>query len=140
MKEFITAAQESIEDSEKPAEFAIDGQVLYAYRPTDGQIAMTMASLARHTNEQTKTAGVIDFFVEILDEESANYVINRLLSRTDPLGLDEVQQILEWLVEEWTGRPTQRPSVSTQSPSSGGPKSKRTTLRSTSSELDHASS
>lgn len=140
MKEFTTAAEESLEDAEAPLEFAIDGQILRAFKPTDGQIAITMSALGRHTSDQTKTAGVIDFFVQILDEESYDYVVNRLLSRTDPLGLAEVEEVLEWLVEEWTGRPTQPPSVSTQSRSSGGPKSRRTTPRSTSSGLAPVSS
>lgn len=140
MKEFTTAAEQSDQDAEQPLEFAIDGQVLRAYKPTEGQLAITMSALGRHTDEMTKTAGVIDFFVQILDEESYNYVVNRLLSREDPLGLQEIEDVLEWLVEEWTARPTQPPSGSTRSRSSGGPKSKPSTRRSTSSTLAPVSS
>jgi hypothetical protein len=140
VKEFNSAVREATEDAEAPLEFAIDGQVLYAHKPTDGQIAMTMAALGRHTSNQTKIAGIIDFFVEILDEDSHQYIVERLLSRNDPLGLEQVEEILDWLVEEWTGRPTQQPSVSTRSRQSGGQKSKATTRRSTSSTLAPASS
>lgn len=140
MKEFITAAEQSDADEEQPLEFSIDGQVLRAFRPTEGQIAMTMVTLGRHTSEQKKIAGIIDFFVEILDEDSYQYVVDRLLSRTDPIGLTQVSEILSWMVEEWTGRPTQPPSVSTRSRQTGGQRSKRTTPRSTSSALAPVSS
>jgi hypothetical protein len=113
MKEFTTALK-AVVDDEQAMEFAIDGTEMKAYQPTDGQLAMLMSNLGRHTSVQTRLAGVIDFFVAVLDEESATYVSDRLLSRTDPLGLEQVQEIMEWMVEEWTGRPTQPLSVSTQ--------------------------
>jgi hypothetical protein len=139
MKEFNTAIEESERDDET-MEFKIDGQLLRAYRPTDGQLALLMASLGRHTNEMTKVAGVIDFFVTVMDDESYNYVVNRLLSREDALGLEQVQGVIEWMIEEWSGRPTQPLSVSTPSRQSGGPKSKPRTTKSTSSKLAPASS
>lgn len=135
MKEFSTAIRDAVEDPEAPMEFKIDGQVVKAFRPTDGQIAMLMAALGRHTTESTKIAGVIDFFVYTLDDESYNYVVNRLLSRDDQLQLDQIQEVIEWMIEEWSGRPTQPASASTRSRTNGGPKSSRTTSKSTSSEL-----
>ena len=135
MKEFSTAIRDAVEDSEAPMEFKIDGHVVRAFRPTDGQIAMLMAALGRHTSESTKVAGVIDFFVYTLDDESYNYVTNRLLSRDDALEMDQIQEVIEWMIEEWSGRPTQPASGSTRSQTSGGQKSSRTTSRSTSSEL-----
>ena len=139
MKEFTTAVEKAERDDEL-LEFKIDGHPVKAYRPTDGQLAMLMASLGRHTADTTKIAGVIDFFVEVLDEESHQYVVHRLLSREDALGLPQVQEVCEWLIEEWSGRPTPPPSVSTRSPQNGGPKSKRRTTKSTSSKSEPASS
>lgn len=140
MKEFTTAAEEADRPEEETLEFSIDGTVLTSYRPTDGQLAMLMASLGRHTTTQTKVAGVVDFFVTILDDPSYNYVVERLLSRTDPMGMDQVQEVIEWLIEEWSGRPTQPLSVSTRSQANGGPKSKPRTTKSTSSRSAPASS
>lgn len=114
MKEFTTALKAVTEDQDQPMVFSIDGKELRAYKPTDGQLAMLMAAVGRHTSVHTKVAGVIDFFVAVMDEDSANYVTERLLSRTDPLGVDQVEEVMEWMVEEWTGRPTQPLSVSTQ--------------------------
>jgi hypothetical protein len=77
-------------------------------------LALLMSSVGRHTNMQTQVAGIIDFFVAVMDDDSASYVTDRLLSRSDPLGIDQVQEVMEWMVEEWTGRPTPPLSVSTQ--------------------------
>jgi hypothetical protein len=132
MKEFITAIEEATEDQDEALVFSLDGRELRAYKPTDGQIAMTMASLGRHTSDGTKIAGIIDFFVTVMDDQSHQYVVDRLLSREDPLGLLQVEEVLSWMVEEWTGRPTQPLSVSTPSRANGGRKSKPRTSVSTS--------
>jgi hypothetical protein len=140
MKEFTSAIEESEQGLEAPLEFKIDGRVVRAYRPTDGQFAMVMATLGRHTSMSTKVAGIIDFFVGIMDEQSHQYVVDRLMSRDNQLGFDKVQEIIEWMVEEWSARPTPSPSGSTRSPKSGGQKSKHTTRQSTSLESAHAAS
>ena len=106
MKEFTTALKAVTDDEDQPMLFSIDGHELAAYQPTDGQLALLMSSIAAHTSVQTRVAGVINF--------SATYITDRLLSRTDPLGVEQVEEIMEWMVEEWTGRPTQPLSVSTQ--------------------------
>lgn len=103
------------------------------FRPSDGQIAMVMASVGRHANNAAKMAGIIDFFVAVLDEESHYYIVDRLMDREDPFGLEEVEQIMAEMIEEWTGRPIQPLSASTQSRSSGGRKSAPRTTKSTSS-------
>lgn len=139
MKEFTTAIEQA-ENPDETLEFAIDGHVVRCYRPTDGQIAMLMAAVGRHTSDATKIAGCIDFFVTVMDEESHRYVVDRLLSREDPLGVIDVQNVIQWLIEEWSGRPTQAPSVSTRSQTDTGPKSRRRTTKSTSSALEAASS
>lgn len=114
IKEFTTALKAVTEDEDLPMVFSVDGHELAAYKPTDGQLAILMSSLGRHTQVQQKVAGVINFFVAVMDEDSATYVTDRLLSRDDPLGVEQVEEIMEWMIEEWTGRPTQPLSVSTQ--------------------------
>lgn len=133
MKEFVTALKAADQEQDESIEFGIDGFTLHAYRPTPAQFAVAMSALGPRRDMATQMAGVIDFFVEVLDTPSQQYITNRLLDRTDPFGLEEVEEILEWMVEEWSGRPTDQPSASTPSASSGGRKSTRTTTRSTSS-------
>jgi hypothetical protein len=133
MKEFKTAVR-AVETPEKELTFTVDGTELTAYMPRPEQLAVLMAATGRHASLHTQIAGVIDFFVEVMDEDSQAYLRDRLLDRNDPFGLDEVESIIEWMVEEWTGRPTPPPSVSTRSRNNGGRKSTRPTSKSTSSK------
>lgn len=96
---------------------------LVAYQPDEAQFAMLMATVGRGATDADRIAGIINFFINILDERGSNYLQGRLLDRTDPYGIDDVEQIMDWLAEQWTGNPTREPSGSTQSPSSAGPKS-----------------
>ena len=86
IKEFTTALKAVTEDEDAPMVFSIDGHELLAYKPTDGQLALLMSSIGRHTSISDPGRRVIDFFVAVMDDDSATYVTDRLLSRTDPLG------------------------------------------------------
>jgi hypothetical protein len=108
-KVFEVAAEKEalVEDTGLTFSFDKKGRVLHVHPPKSGQIALLMARLGRHSSFNDKMAGVIDFFVGILDEADYDYVVNRLLDPQDNLGIEEVQQVMEWLMEEWSGRPTQ---------------------------------
>lgn len=123
IKEFITAAKVAEEGDAAETKFNVDGVECIAYKPQDGQLAILMATTGRHSNLHEKIAGVINFFVATLDEESHHHLVDRLLDREDDFGIEEVTEIMQELVEEWTGHPTVPPSGSPQSPSSGGRKS-----------------
>lgn len=136
MREFVTAV-EALEDEgqeeETPNEFSLDGVLCKFYKPVDGQVAVLMASTGRHSSEQEQVAAFINFFVGVLDDQTHQYIVAKLLDRKDRFGLAEVQQITEHMMEVWSGNPTQSFSASTQSPKSVGRKSTRTTSKSTSS-------
>lgn len=104
-----------------------------AYRPIPSQFAIAVSATGPRRNVAEKLAGIIDFMVEVLDEDGNAYVTNRLCDRRDKFGLDELNDLMEWMVEEWSARPTERPSGSTRSASNGGPRSRRTTTKRTSS-------
>lgn len=123
MKEFTTAVNEAEKQDngdDGAMEFSVDGVLCRAYKPKDGQLAVLMASTGRHTSAQEQIAGVINFFVAVLDDESHNFIVNKLLDRKDPFGIEHVNDIMEWMMEEWSGRPTKSPSGSTTSPPTGG--------------------
>ena len=123
MREFTTAVEKSEAEEDAPVEFTIDGTKCTAYQPSDGQFAMFMASTARHSSDHEQVAGIINFFLGLLDHDSATYVGAKLLDRDDAFGIKEVQEIMEYLSEEWAARPTRSPSGSTASPPSSGPSS-----------------
>lgn len=122
MKEFTTAANAVAEQKQpsKGLEFMVDGETLIAHKPREGQVAVLMATVGRHATEQDMVAGIINFFASTLDKNSYGYIERRLLDYDDEFGIEQVQDILEWLIEEWTGRPTKLPSGSTPSPESTG--------------------
>lgn len=100
--------------------FEVDGVQCIAYKPDESQLAMAISSMGRFSKDTDQIAGVINFFVGILDERSNTYLVNRLLDRNDAFGLKQVTSIIEWLIEEWSGRPTKSSSDSTGSPPSTG--------------------
>jgi hypothetical protein len=120
VKEFTTAVERVDGDDERGFEFKVDGVLCTAYRPTESQLAVLMATTGRHSSVEEQIAGYINFFVAVLDDASHHYVVSRLLDRKNPLPIEVVQNIIEWLISEWSGRPIVRPSGSTGSPPSTG--------------------
>lgn len=134
MREFTTAVAEiEAEDhDDRWIEFSVDGILCRARRqPQDGQVAVLMATTGRHSSQQERIAGLINFFVGVLDEDSHSYIVNRLLDGGDQFGLANVEEILEGLMEDWAGRPTKQSSGSTTSPKDTGRSSTRRTTKST---------
>lgn len=134
MKQFTTAVAEAEETDldEGKIEFEVDGFACTAYRPTEGQFAILMASTGRHSSMDDMVAGIINFVDGMLDDTSSAHLMKRLMDRKDKFELENVQEIMEWLIEEWTARPTQEPSGSTPSPASTGKTSKSRTSDKTS--------
>jgi hypothetical protein len=130
VKEFTTAVDQANEDQQPdvaPTTFTIDGNAIEAYRPGDGQLAILIAMTTRHSSDEEHIAGLINFFVSLLDSDGRNYVVQRLLDRRDKFGIVQVQAICNWLIGEWSGRPTRPSTGSTGSRSSGGRKSTQRT-------------
>lgn len=137
MKTFAAAVRRADED-DPFEEFQIedpsspDGTVtLRYYLPDDGQLALLLSAVGKHASVMTQIAGAIDFFTAVLEEDSRSYVVERLMDRRDPFGLEQVTEIMEWMTEEWVARPTQRSSESSQSPPTAGKKSRPRTTKST---------
>lgn len=130
MREFVTAAEKAEESDEggpEPLVFAIDGQELRAYQPSEGQMALLMMAMGRYTTQTDQFAGLLDFFIQVLDFESEQYVLNRMSNRETTIPIEVIGDILTWMVEEWGGRPFQKRSGSTSSRPSAGRKSTRRT-------------
>jgi len=133
VKEFTTAAREVDVSPDEVMEFVVDGETCRCFQPSNGQLAILLASISSTQSWTNQVAGVINFFDAVLDDDSRTYITRRLLDRQDQFGLDEVQDIIEWMVEEWAARPTPSPSASTPSPPRGGARSTPRTRKSTSS-------
>jgi hypothetical protein len=112
LKEFTTAAKEAGEGTVggDPLTFTVDGEQWTAYPPTGGQLALVMAAQAEHSSVVEKIAGLVNFLDSILDEDAVASYRARLMDRDDPFDFDNVEAIVEWLMEEWSARPTKQPS------------------------------
>lgn len=126
MKEFNTST--TLKEREGTAEeqvwkFKVDGREVTAYMATAAQIAVVLSKVSRHTQLTTKIAGIIDFLMAVMDQDDASWLSERLLDRNDTFGIEEVQNIMSWLIEEWGGHPTDGQSGSSSSPSGTGPTS-----------------
>lgn len=120
LKSFTTALQDRTAGDAIP--FEVDGVEMMAYRPDEAQFAMLMASVGRGSTDSDRVAGMINFLVNIIDPKGADHLQKRLLTpmHRDPFGIEQIENIMEWLTEEWTGNPTQGSSASTPSLSKTG--------------------
>lgn len=128
MKEFITRAIEVDEENageETVYEFSVDGVMCTASQPTPGQLGVFTAMISDVNGWQTQAAGIINFFFGLLDAESKSYLAQRLLDRKDSFEIDDVRDIMFYLMEQWTGNPTEGPSDSFGSELADGPNSKQ---------------
>jgi len=126
MRQFSTAGKQTSEETFEGAEpltFVLDDFEYTALPPTPAQFAVFMSTQAESRDVSDRVAGVIDFFDGLLTEEARRTFRKRLLDRDDPFDFDMVQEIMEWLVEEWSARPTQPSSGSVASRTNTGRRS-----------------
>jgi hypothetical protein len=126
-KSFALAAAEAtgIEDA-LPFEMEGDDTQLYAYRPTEGQIALLLGATAGGARPEQMAGAFMELFWSLMEEETARVLRARLADRTDRFGLTDLMNIVEWLVEEASGFPTQQPPASTRSRATSGQRSTAT--------------
>lgn len=120
-KEFALAVQETNGDVDEKLPFTMQGDdtQLYAYLPTEGQLALVVGAMGDMAPEQ-QAAQVMSTFWSLLDEQSAVVLRRRLADRHDSFGIADVLNIIEWIVEEAAARPTQSSLASTPSRATSG--------------------
>jgi hypothetical protein len=145
MKQFTTAVEDAVQDQEredkilalmadKPdgspglsrkeaeeevdpyIEFDLDGRIMRAYRPIEGQVIFMLAALGKGQSKESRFSSILNIMFESLREDDKDYLEGRLLSR-DPktrLTMKTIEGIFEFCVEGWFARPTQQPSDSAE--------------------------
>ena len=108
MKEFVTAVEDAIQDAEgtpdaeRYVEFKMDGRVMRAYQPTEGQLTFMMAAMGRGQTDDQRFAGIVNIMLSSLRPADKDYFEGRLLSRgKDRLEMKQIEPIFEHLMEEW---------------------------------------
>ena len=102
-------AESEIDDGE-PIPFKVDGRELHAYPLAPGQLVFMLASLGRGQSSDQRFAAIINIMLSSLRGDDADYLEQRLLE-SDPkkrLKVPVIEQIFEYLTEEWFARPTQQ--------------------------------
>jgi hypothetical protein len=123
VKEFALALERELDPQDPemlPFQMAGDEAQLFAYRPTEADVALAASAMSAYAEDGEKVVAVLDLFWQLMEEDTARHLRRRLRDRKDPFGVGDVMNILEWVIEEMTGRPTKPSSGSTAlQPSTG---------------------
>lgn len=124
MRQFHTAvkAHSKNEDSiGAVVEFEIDGQTFSATGPNATQLAVYLAEVGGFSVEtKDRVSAGINFFLDRFSGDDRRYFQRRLMDRNDSFDFQDITDIIEWLTEEWSARPTQLPSDSSGWPQPDG--------------------
>lgn len=126
VKEFALALERELEDEPDellPFTMQGDDTQLYALMPTEADVALAAGALSQYAEDGEKVVAILDLFWSLMDDETARYLRRRLRDRKDRFGVPDVMNVLEWIIEERTGRPTKPSSGSTASQPSTGARS-----------------
>lgn len=126
MKKFVTAVEETMEnDTPKtedevrgtPITYDLDGRVMKAYKPHEGQLTFMMAGLGRGQTDDQRYATIVNIIMAAHTGADSDHLQSRLIEN-DPkkrLRLPQLEQIFEYLIEEWFADPTRGSSDSADS-------------------------
>lgn len=124
MKEFTTSVAARDETFGNAVTIKVDGFEVTFSPCTESQMAMLMASASATGNTMESVADTINFFFSLIDDrDQFVHMKHRLFDKEDPFSVPELTDILLYLVEEWSARPTKQPSDFTPSQRSAGRKS-----------------
>lgn len=118
MREFVTAAKAVQDEGDtfgRDTDMSIDGRTVRFLPATEGQMALLLSTDMLPTTDRI-SIGVNLFFNLLRDDTDSDYFRQRMFDRKDPFGAGEIAEIVQALIEEWSGDPTQESSDSTSSP------------------------
>lgn len=121
--------------AERPAvEFTLDwvdeeGEVVksttfHSTMPSDENLFLLAAMAGdEDASAAEEAAGIMSLFKQSLPEAEYKELRSRLRDPEDDVTLEVLQEVIPWLMEEWTAFPTQPASASSASPASTGARS-----------------
>lgn len=106
------AAANGEDPADEAMPFMMEGsdEQLYAYQPTEGQLVLLIGVMNDFESPQEQASTVMDVFWSLLHEDTIRILKLRLRDRHDTFGLQDIMNIIEWIVEETSARPT-KPSL-----------------------------
>jgi hypothetical protein len=126
LKDFDDARRVREQETRDERAFTLGGETFYARMTVRPEAYMRWDSLDVEAATPTEILAVADetivAMIENVDRASERYYAVRA-SEDDPVGMKDLTDLIQWLVEVQTGRPTEQPPVSSGSPESDGPTS-----------------
>lgn len=113
MKQFRTSAKNADPEAPigEPLTVDIDEREITFLPPTSGQIAILLAGSDETHTDMESAAALINFFFSMIESDSdSTYMRKRLFDRRDPFGIDEISELIDYVMGEWSATPTRRPS------------------------------
>lgn len=124
MKSFSTAANAAAHEKDLPigpdVQFEYGGREFTAKSPTGPQLALFLAAFGDTADLGTRVVDTINFWSSRFKREDAAHFKRLLADPDDVFDFVKMSEILSWLIEEWSGRPTTSPSVSSSLPTPTG--------------------
>jgi hypothetical protein len=139
----FTTAEDLPEERQKVVHFDLDGKELTARKPKT--FAMIEMANAAEGDSLVQVQALVHFMNETLDPTSRAHIQSRMADPDDTFDIEDLAPISNWLLEQFTARPTTRSRASaarprkTGSASTGRARSKAST-RSTSRPTASATS
>jgi hypothetical protein len=96
----------------------------HATQPTEESLFLLAAMAGdEESGGAEEAAAIMDFFRQSLPEEEYRTLRKRLRDPESDVSLDVLQEVIPWLMEEWTSFPTEPASVSSRSQGTTGARS-----------------
>ncbi len=103
----------------EPIFFTVRGDDYEAIPECPGGLLLDLA--AANDSGKTEASTAVKLLDAVLTGDSAERFKTALRRPDNPISLGDLTDIIQWLVEEYTGRPTQQPSASPDGLSTSGP-------------------
>lgn len=129
MKDFVTAVVAEDDENDGAISFKHNDTEVTFFKPSEGQEIMLLAMGGRGMARDA-VANFIQLFFELMDNDTQRYFSDILLDRKSGFGVYSeggIFDIFENLMEEWSGKDSQKPSASRASRRATGAKSTATT-------------
>ncbi len=101
----------------------IRSDVFHATRPSEEVLFLAAALIGDEDSVGGEAAAVIEIFRSALPDSEYRTLRQRLGDPEDSVDLDTLQEVMAWLMEEWSDFPTQPSLGSSGSQTGTGPKS-----------------
>lgn len=122
----VTFTLDSVSDTEVDEDgqpVVMRSDIFHATRPTEERLFMLAAAAGSEDSAASEAAAILDLLRDILPKEEFRTLRERMLDPEDDVNLTMIQDVIVWLMEEWSSFPTKPQSVSSASPTTTGAKS-----------------